>query len=237
MSESLAGAALALLQETVAQHPAVAFASSFGAEDMVVMDLISRNRLPIEIFTLDTGRLPEQTYALIARACEHYRTRVRVMFPDSQSVEDWVRVNGINAFYDSQAQRRGCCAVRKVAPLARALAGKGAWVTGLRREQAPTRSAVEAVEHDAVHGLPKINPLVDWTETQVRDYLRAHQVPYNALHDQGYPSIGCAPCTRAVAPGEDPRSGRWWWEAPSGKECGLHPAGLAKLSDRTESAA
>jgi phosphoadenosine phosphosulfate reductase len=218
------------LQHIVASHPPVAMASSFGAEDMVLMDLIGRHRLAIGIFTLDTGRLPAQTYDLIAQASVHYRLRVQVFCPDAAQVEDYVRINGINAFYDSVAQRRACCAVRKVAPLARALQGKGAWITGLRRDQAPSRAAAALQEVDAVHGIPKFNPLVDWTQDDVWAYLRSHAVPYNALHDQGYPSIGCAPCTRAVAAGEDARAGRWWWEAAAGKECGLHPAGLGRAT-------
>jgi phosphoadenosine phosphosulfate reductase len=216
---SVAGA-LALLREA-ARRPA-AFSTSLGAEDMVVLDLIRRHALPIGIFTLDTGRLPEPTYALLQQVEERYGRCVEVYFPDAQAVQQLVAVQGINGFYDSIAQRKACCAVRKLEPLARALAGKQGWVTGLRAQQSVTRAALAPREHDAERGLEKFNPLHDWTEGEVWAYLRQEGVPYNALHDQGYPSIGCAPCTRAVAPGEDVRAGRWWWEAPAAKECGLH---------------
>ena len=189
---------------------------------MVLLDLIDRDALAIEVFTLDTGRLPEETYALMQRVSERYRVKVRIYYPDTKRVEDYVRINGINAFYESVAQRKECCHVRKVEPLARALADKQAWITGMRREQAPTRAALQASEHDPVHRLTKFNPLADWTQNDVWNYLKRFDVPYNALHDRGYPSIGCAPCTRAVKAGEDVRAGRWWWEAADGKECGLH---------------
>ncbi len=201
--------------------PAV-FASSFGAEDMVLLDLIARHALPIRVFTLDTGRLPEETYALIDRARERYRLPIDVYTPDARRLQGFVREHGVNAFYASVELRKECCAMRKTEPLARALVAKGAWITGLRRAQSVTRSEVALEEFDAVHGLPKFNPLADWSDDDVWAYLRARNVPYNALHDRGYPSIGCAPCTRAVEPGEDVRAGRWWWEAPEHKECGLH---------------
>ena len=214
--------AAASLASIARDHTPAVLASSFGAEDMVLIDLIARDALPIGIFTLDTGRLPEETHALIDRVRDRYGLPVDVFAPDAARLEGFVRANGVNAFYESVELRKACCAIRKTEPLARALAGKAAWITGLRREQSVTRSDVPYEEFDAGHGLPKFNPLVDWTEQDVWAYIRARNVPYNALHDSGYRSIGCAPCTRAVEPGEDVRAGRWWWEDPEHKECGLH---------------
>jgi len=214
--------ALTLLHRIVLSHAPVALASSLGAEDMVLTDLIARNALPIGIFTLDTGRLPSETYALMERVCEHYDLAIEVYYPDGRTLEGYVREHGVNAFYRSVELRQRCCAIRKTEPLSRALTGKRAWITGLRRAQGITRQDVAMEEHDAVHGLPKFNPLVDWSDADVWRYIRARRVPYNPLHDRGYPSIGCAPCTRAVEPGEDIRAGRWWWENPEHKECGLH---------------
>jgi len=209
--------------DAIAQdHGPAVFASSFGAEDMVVIDLIARHALPIGIFTLDTGRLPEQTLALIDRVRSRYVLPVDVLSPSPALLEPFVRTHGVNGFYDSVELRKTCCAIRKTEPLARALAGKKAWITGLRREQSVTRADVPYYEFDAEHGLAKFNPLIEWSEDDVWAYIRARDVPYNALHDQGYRSIGCAPCTRAVEPGEDVRAGRWWWENPEHKECGLH---------------
>ncbi len=206
-------------------HPRIGFASSFGAEDVVVIDMLVRRQPSARVFTLDTGRLPEETYRLIDAVRERYGLAVEVYAPRADAVEALVREHGVNLFYRSVELRKRCCGVRKVEPLTRALAGLTAWITGLRREQAVTRTAVRKVEVDADHGgIVKVNPLADWTWEQVWDYIRTHGLPYNALHDQGYPSIGCAPCTRAVAPGEDLRAGRWWWERPDTKECGLHPA-------------
>ena len=198
------------------------FANSLGAEDMVLTDLIVKSRLPIEIFSLDTGRLPLETYDLMARVEKHYGIKLTTYFPQSGNVEQFVRVHGINGFYESVKLRKACCHARKVEPLQRALAGKKAWVTGLRAQQATTRSGLPVQEFDEGNGLEKFNPLADWTEKEVWAYIKLNEVPYNALHDKFYPSIGCAPCTRAVTPGEDIRSGRWWWEAPESKECGLH---------------
>lgn len=200
----------------------ITFANSFGAEDMVLTDIIMTGGLPIEIFSLDTGRLPAETYALIGEVEKRYGATLRIYFPESGAVETFVRAHGINAFYDSVALRKVCCQVRKIGPLGRALAGKKAWVTGLRAAQSVTRAGLPLREFDAGNGLEKFNPLSDWSETEVWAYIRLHQVPYNALHDQFYPSIGCAPCTRAIAVGEDVRAGRWWWENPETKECGLH---------------
>lgn len=217
--------ALMLLQQVVAELGStgeLTFANSFGAEDMVLTDLILANKLPIEIFSLDTGRLPAETYKLMGEVEQHYHTRLKVFFPDASAVEQYVRTEGINAFYNSVELRKACCQIRKVEPLRRALAGKKAWITGLRAAQSTTRTDLPLREFDAGNGLEKLNPLSDWSETEVWAYLRLHGVPYNALHDQFYPSIGCAPCTRAIALGEDVRAGRWWWEDPESKECGLH---------------
>jgi phosphoadenosine phosphosulfate reductase len=213
---------LALLHRIASQHGPAALASSFGVEDMVLTDLIARHQLPIVIFTLDTGRLPDETYALIDRVREHYSVPIEVYYPNTQAIEDYVRNNGINAFYRSVELRQSCCAIRKTEPLARALAGKSAWITGQRRAQSVTRSAVEIEEFDAGHAMRKFNPLADWSDAEVWAYVRDNKVPYNPLHDRGYPSIGCAPCTRAIEPGEDIRAGRWWWESADQKECGLH---------------
>lgn len=214
--------ALALLQRISSEHTGAALVSSFGAEDMVLTDLIARNRLPIAIITLDTGRLPAETYALIDRVREHYALPIEVYYPDTQAIERFVRDNGLNAFYRSVDLRQGCCAIRKSEPLERALAGRTAWITGQRRSQSVTRGALEIEEIDAARAMMKFNPLAEWGEDDVWRYIKDHGVPYNALHDLGYPSIGCAPCTRAIRAGEDVRAGRWWWENAENKECGLH---------------
>jgi phosphoadenosine phosphosulfate reductase len=198
-----------------------AFACSFGAEDMVILDAIAKNARAIEVFTLDTGRLPEETHALMETARNTYPITIRTYFPDAVAVQTWVEQNGPNGFFKSIAQRRQCCHIRKVEPLKRALTGKKSWITGLRREQSAGRQTLEFEAWDEANGLIKINPLVEWTSDDVWAYIKTYGVPYNALHDRGYPSIGCAPCTRAVEPGEDSRAGRWWWESSS-KECGLH---------------
>ena len=204
-------------------HSPAAFASSFGAEDMVVLDLIARDGLAIRTFTLDTGRLPTETHALVADVRKRYGLAIDVYSPWPESVDAYVAEHGIDGFYDGVAQRKACCAVRKIEPLRRALSGKRAWVTGLRREQADSRATIAELERDDAFNLWKYNPLVDWTHDDVWKYLRENRVPYNALHDRGYPSIGCEPCTRAIKPGEHPRAGRWWWEQDGArKECGLH---------------
>lgn len=215
-------AARLLLHHIARNFAPAAFSHSLGAEDMVLSDLIYRERLPIDVFTLDTGRLPAETYALIETVAAHYGARIRVLFPRAEAVESFATRHGINAFYDSVELRKTCCQIRKVEPLRRALAGKQAWITGLRRAQSVTRGDLPVQSSDPDFGLTKFNPLVDWSEQEVWDYIRSHKVPYNPLHDRGYPSIGCAPCTRAVAAGEDIRAGRWWWENPESKECGLH---------------
>ena len=205
-------------------HPRLAFASSFGAEDVVVIDLLSRLRRDARIVTLDTGRLHEETYDVMERVRRRYGMTIEVHFPEREAVEKLERDRGFLSFRDSIEARKECCRVRKVEPLRRALTGLEAWMTGLRRTQGVTRGGVPKIEYDAAFNLIKLNPIADWSEVQVWDYIREHDVPYNALHDRLYPSIGCAPCTRAVQPGEDARAGRWWWEQPDSKECGLHAA-------------
>lgn len=220
-------------------HPRIALASSFGAEDVVVIDLLMRRRPDARVFTLDTGRLPEETYALMDRIRSRYGIDIETQFPDREEVETMVVAKGPYSFRESVENRKECCRIRKVEPLRRALRGLDAWITGLRRDQAPTRSAVRKLERDAsLSGLWKINPIADWTHAQIWAYVREHDLPYNALHDQGYPSIGCSPCTRAVQPWEDIRAGRWWWENPEQKECGLHTNATAptvSMENRRES--
>lgn len=201
----------------------VALASSFGAEDVVLIDMMMKVDKKGRVFTLDTGRLNQETYDVMDKIRDKYGCRLEVMFPKGDAVEKMVREKGMNLFYDSIENRKECCGLRKVEPLNRALATVDAWITGLRREQSVTRTAVPKVEIDSAHNnITKINPIADWTTKQVWDYIKENGVPYNPLHDRGYPSIGCAPCTRAVKPGEDERAGRWWWENPETKECGLH---------------
>ena len=212
----------ARLADIAGRYTPVAFANSLGAEDMVLTDLIVKAGLPIEIFSLDTGRLPPETYDLMAAVNTKYSLKLKIYFPQPEEVESYVRNHGINAFYDSVTLRKACCHARKVEPLKRALAGKRAWITGLRAQQAATRDGLPFQEYDEGNGLEKFNPLADWSEKEVWTYIKQNAVPYNALHDKFYPSIGCAPCTRAISPGEDIRSGRWWWESPESKECGLH---------------
>ena len=203
-------------------HPNIALASSFGAEDVVLIDLLAEIA-PVRIFTLDTGRLPQETYDVWDKLRKKYGIVIEVFAPDATALEDFSAAEGPNAFYSSIALRKECCRIRKILPLRRALSQLDAWICGLRREQSVTRAAVEKVELDAGNGnIVKINPLASWDEARVWEYIRANDVPYNPLHDQGFPSIGCAPCTRAVADGEDWRAGRWWWELPEHRECGLH---------------
>ena len=211
-----------LLEDIHKNFMPVVFANSFGAEDMLLTDLIARYFPNIEIFTLDTGRLPEETYALIQTVRDQYHINIKAYFPEAAAVESYIAQNGPNGFYQSVELRKRCCYIRKVEPLRRALTGKRAWVTGMRREQAITRDGLSISQFDAEHAIQKFNPLCDWSNAEVWSYLKQHDVPYNKLHDHFYPSIGCAPCTRAITPGEDIRSGRWWWENPDSKECGLH---------------
>jgi thioredoxin-dependent adenylylsulfate APS reductase len=209
----------------------LSLACSFQAEGSVLIDLMHRVRgNDFRVFTLDTGRLNQETYDCMDAIRERYGVKIEVFFPEAGAVEKLVRENGMNLFYDSVDLRKSCCAVRKVEPLNRALKDLDAWMTGLRREQAVTRADVRKIEVDKDHGgIVKINPLVDWSHEEVWAYIRKNNVPYNRLHKQGYPSIGCAPCTRAVEPGEDLRAGRWWWENPNTKECGLHLGAEARV--------
>jgi len=225
---------IALLKQAQDEYaPDLVLASSFGAEDVVLIDLISKNASDIRIVTLDTGRLPQQTYDVMDACREKYRLDIQVFFPDAAEVEQMVRQSGLNLFYQSVENRKHCCAIRKIHPLKRALSGAKAWITGVRREQAYSRQAMAAVEYDDGFGMKKFNPLIEWTEAEVWDYIRANDVPYNALHDQHYPSIGCACCTRSVTVGEDPRSGRWWWEREdSVAECGLHASPISRPVDK-----
>jgi len=220
--DALLSATQATLQRVAIEFPSAVLASSLAAEDMVLTDLILRGKLPIGIFTLETGRLHAETLAVLASIKETYGFDVELFRPQPQAVEQYVQQNGLNAFYDSVEMRKECCRIRKVEPLQRALSGKKAWLTGQRRSQSSTRATLDVQEYDAAHGLAKFNPLADWSEEDVWHYIRSNDVPYNALHDKGYPSIGCEPCTRAIQPGEDVRAGRWWWENPESKECGLH---------------
>jgi phosphoadenosine phosphosulfate reductase len=223
--------AVLLLREAAALQPA-AFSTSFGAEDMVVLDLIRRHAIAIDIFTLDTGRLPEETYALMQRVDEVYGRCYETFTPDAAALQTLVRERGINGFYASIDNRKACCAVRKVEPLTRALSGRRAWVTGLRAQQGASRGQLAARSRDTAFQIEKFNPLHDWSEQQVWETIRGRDIPYNALHDRHYPSIGCAPCTRAIAVGEDVRAGRWWWENPETKECGLHVQRAAAIPIR-----
>ncbi len=211
-----------LLAEAVRDFSPVTFSNSLGAEDMVLTDIIAQHQPDIEMFSLDTGRLPQQTCDLMQEVRKRYSVPLKIYFPDSARVDAYVTLNGVNGFYGSVENRKACCHIRKVEPLKHALAGKRAWITGMRRDQAVTRGSMEVSSFDADHGLQKFNPLLDWINAEVWEYLKQNDVPYNRLHDKFYPSIGCAPCTRAVTPGEDIRSGRWWWENPQNKECGLH---------------
>ena len=206
-------------------HPNIALASSFGVEDVVLIDMLVELRPDARIFTLDTGRLPVETYDVMERIRERYGVNFEVLAPERTALEKLQSERGFFNFRQSVEDRKLCCGVRKVEPLRRILGTLDAWITGLRREQSVTRTGVPPVEVDAANGgIIKVNPLASWTEAQAWAYVRERKVPYNLLHDQNYPSIGCAPCTRAIAPGEDVRAGRWWWENPDTKECGLHRA-------------
>jgi phosphoadenosine phosphosulfate reductase len=214
--------ALALLQRVAVEYRPAAFASSLGAEDMVLADMIAKHRFGIDIFTLDTGRLHAETLNLLPEITRRYNREVRVFAPDPEAVGEYVERHGRDAFFGSVELRKRCCEIRKVEPLGRALAGKRAWITGMRRGQSSSRADIDIEQTDEAHGLKKFNPLADWSDEDVWSYIRNFDVPFNPLHDNGYPSIGCAPCTRPVALDEDPRTGRWWWEQSEKKECGLH---------------
>jgi phosphoadenosine phosphosulfate reductase len=203
-------------------NPKIALSSSLGAEDQVLTDMLLKIDPNARIFTLDTGRLFRETYDLIDRTSRKYKTKIEVFFPDHQKIQEMVNSRGINLFYESVENRKECCHWRKIEPLKRAFSTLDAWICGLRASQAVTRQNIDVVEWDENNQLVKINPLAQWTEEQVWEYIHEHKVPYNVLHDKGFPSIGCQPCTRAIEPGEDVRAGRWWWENPDTKECGLH---------------
>lgn len=215
-------AARVLLAEAANDYGPAVLASSMGAEDMVLTDLIARNRLPIGIVTLDTGKLPDETLAQIERTRARYRLAIEVVSPDGEAAAAFDAEHGSEGIYNSRHVRKACCHLRKVQPLTRALAGKGAWITGLRRDQSAARAEVAEKGWDADHGMYKFNPLAAWSRDDVWAYIRDRDVPYHPLHDAGYASIGCAPCTRALKPGEDERAGRWWWERGGARECGLH---------------
>ena len=200
----------------------VAFATSLGAEDQLITAMLAGMDAEIKIFTLDTGRLFQETYDLLDITEKKYKLNIGICFPDAQHIEKMVHEKGINLFYESVENRRWCCHIRKVEPLKRVLSGMEVWISGLRREQALTRKESKIVEWDESNNLIKINPLIDWTRKQVWNYITERKIPYNSLHDKGYASIGCLPCTRAILPGEDERAGRWWWENSENKECGLH---------------
>jgi phosphoadenosine phosphosulfate reductase len=212
----------ALLARIAQEFPPAVFASSLAAEDMVLTDLILQAKLPIRVFTLQTGRLHKETLDVLDAVREQYGVDIEQYAPDTAAVEAYVNTHGANAFYESIELRKACCHIRKVEPLNRALAGNKAWITGQRRAQSSTRNDLAVQEDDTAHSMQKFNPLADWSEDDVWHYIRSNAVPYNALHDRGYPSIGCEPCTRAIQPGEDIRAGRWWWEQEHQKECGLH---------------
>ena len=215
---------VALLEQAASDYAnELVFACSFGAEDVLLLDLIAKNGMNIRVVTLDTGRLPQETYNAMDACRKKYGFNIDIYFPDASDVENMVKQDGMNLFYDSIEKRKSCCHVRKILPLKRALVGAKAWVTGVRKQQADTRAEMMFVEDDKAFGIKKFNPLLEWTEKDVWDYIKTNDVPYNALHDQFYPSIGCAPCTRAISVGEDPRAGRWWWEQEDAvAECGLH---------------
>jgi phosphoadenosine phosphosulfate reductase len=200
----------------------IALSSSLGAEDQVLTEMVTGIDKGATIFTLDTGRLFPETYDLIHRTNTRYGIKIKVFFPEASRVEEMVNEKGINLFYESIENRKQCCHIRKIEPLKRAFKGLDVWICGLRREQSVTRRDMKLVEWDEANGLIKLNPLIDWTEKDVWDYINENKIPYNPLHDKGFPSIGCQPCTRAIMEGEDVRAGRWWWENPDTKECGLH---------------
>jgi phosphoadenosine phosphosulfate reductase len=221
--EQKAAAVREHLIAAVRQYGRVVYSNSLGAEAMVLTDIIWTHVPEIDVFSIDTGRLPEETYELLEKLQRRYKRSLRVVYPDAQALEKLVAAQGVNGFYHSLDARLACCQVRKVEPFKRAIAGYSAWITGVRREQSATRAQAQPIEWDEPNGLYKISPILDWTEEQIWQYIRARKLPYNSLHDKQYPSIGCSPCTRAIQPGENRRAGRWWWEQPESRECGLHP--------------
>ena len=216
----------ARLAAALARHGRLVYSNSLGAEAMVLTDIIWTHLPQIDMFSIDTGRLHEETYGLLQKLQQRYSRKIRVVYPDARALEQLVVQRGINGFYENLAARLECCRIRKVEPFRRAIRDYPAWITGVRREQSPERALGQPEEWDAEYGLYKLSPLIDWSEEEVWQYIRAHRLPYNALHDRQYPSIGCAPCTRAIQPGESRRAGRWWWEQAESRECGLHPKHL-----------
>ena len=221
--ETKAAAVRGLLAEALARHGRLVYANSLGAEAVVLTDIIWSHLPQIDVFSIDTGRLYEETYELLEKLQRRYPRRIRVVYPDAAALERLVGRQGVNGFYQSPEARLECCRIRKVEPFQRAIAGFPAWITGVRREQSAGRAHGEAVAWDPQYGLYKISPLLEWSEAHVWQYIRSRKLPYNALHDRQFPSIGCSPCTRAIQPGESRRAGRWWWERPESRECGLHP--------------
>ncbi len=216
-------ATVALLRRAVKEFGRVVYANSLGAEAMVLTDLICTQVPEIDMFSIDTGRLPEETLSLLERLERRYHRRLPLYYPDAQAVARYVREHGINGFYNGLGERLSCCQIRKVEPFRRAIAGYQAWVTGVRHEQSELRAAAQPIARDEQHGLAKVSPLLEWTDADIWTYIRVKQLHYNPLHDRGYPSIGCAPCSRATTVGESHRAGRWWWEHSESRECGLHP--------------
>lgn len=221
--EAKAAAVRDLLADALARHGRLVYSNSLGAEAVVLTDIIWSHLPQIDVFSIDTGRLYEETHELLERLQRRYQRRIRLVYPDAASLERLVAQQGVNGFYQSLEARLECCRIRKVEPFQRAIAGFPAWITGVRREQSAGRAHGEAAAWDPQYGLYKISPLLDWSEPHVWQYIRARKLPYNALHDRQFPSIGCSPCTRAIQPGESRRAGRWWWEQPESRECGLHP--------------
>jgi len=211
------------IQLLTIQYPGqVTFSSSFSFEDQVITHEILSNGLPVKIFTLDTGRQFAETYSVWNSTNEKYQTTIKAYYPDHHALQEFIEAKGPNSFYESVDNRKQCCFIRKVEPLKRALAGNAIWITGLRAEHSPDRTNLPVIEWDEANQVIKFHPLLHWTTEEVRQYIDRNHVPYNPLHDKGFVSIGCAPCTRAIKPGEDFRAGRWWWEDASKKECGLH---------------
>lgn len=221
--EFRAQTARARLAAALRAHPRLVYANSLGAEAMVLTDIIWTHLPAIEMFSIDTGRLPQETYDLMEALQRRYRRRLQLVHPDAAALGRLTALQGVNGFYASLEARIECCRVRKVEPFTQAVAGYDGWVTGVRQEHSPARARARLIEWDEIYGLYKVSPLLDWTADEVWRYIRARGLPYNALHDRRFTSIGCLPCTRAVRPGEAPRAGRWWWERPETRECGLHP--------------
>jgi phosphoadenosine phosphosulfate reductase len=221
--EQKAEAVRSALAAAVRTQGRVVYANSLGAEAMVLTDIIWTHVPQIEIFSIDTGRLHQETYDLIEKLQWRYRRTLRLVHPHAEALERFTAERGVNGFYHSLEARLSCCEVRKVEPFKRAIAGYDAWVTGVRREQSAARALAQPLEWDAQYGLYKVSPLLEWSEAEIWQYIRERKLPYNVLHDRQFPSIGCAPCTRAIQPGESHRAGRWWWEQSESRECGLHP--------------